>query len=60
MPIWEQLLLAGVVSLGLVVLGNWTVTQIAMSRRPVHQDTPRRATPRGLRFHGFRIPPPWT
>ena len=56
MPIWEQLLLAPVVSLGLVVLGNWTATHIAMSRRPVHPDTPRRDTPRSFSAY---IPPPW-
>ena len=45
MPIWAQLLIAGIVVLGFCVAGNAIVTGLAMSRRPAHQDTPQSEHP---------------
>jgi hypothetical protein len=54
MPIWGQLLIAGVVALGIIGVGKAIITGFAISRRPAHQDTPLREHPPV----SSQIPPP--
>jgi hypothetical protein len=55
MPIWAQLLIAGIAALGFLAVGKAIITGLAMSRRPAHQDTPQSEHPRASRS---QIPPP--
>jgi len=45
MPLWAQLIIAGVASLGIMVVAKHIAISLEISRRPAHPDTPLKNAP---------------